>query len=106
VSRPVFFIHFPGGGKNMKAILRIPDPHVAEEHGLQAETLLGCNQEYCATSYGYPVFQLPNGDIFTGEMFRTLRDACGATLETDNLTMLCMGICVPRTEPGLAEIGQ
>lgn len=89
----------------MKTTLIIPDAAVAEKHGLETVTELLCNEEYCATSFGYPVFQLPNGDIFDGPTFRELRDACGATLETNCLVKVCLGLGMPKTEPGLVVIG-
>lgn len=88
----------------MKATLIIPDVAVAEKRGLETATELSCNEEYCATSYGYPVFQLPNGEIFDCPTFRELRDACGATLETDNLVKICLGLGIPKSEPGVIVV--
>lgn len=88
----------------MKARLIIPDAAVAEKHGLETVTDLKCNEEFCATSYGYPVFQLPDGTIFDCSTFRELRDTCGATLETDDLVKVCLGLCMPKTEQGVVVI--
>jgi hypothetical protein len=88
----------------VKATLIIPDAAVAEEHGLETITELCCNEEYCATSFGYPVFQLPDGEIFDCSIFRELRDTCGATLETDDLVKVCLGLGLPKTEPGVIVV--
>lgn len=88
----------------MKATLIIPDAAVAEKYGLETVTELRCNEEYCATSYGYPVFQLPNGEIFDCPTFREMREACGATLETDDLVKVCLGLGFSKTEPGVKVI--
>jgi len=88
----------------VKATLIIPDAAVAEKYGLETVTELRCNEEYCATSYGYPVFQLPNGEIFDCPTFREMREACGATLETDDLVKVCLGLGFSKTEPGVKVI--
>lgn len=88
----------------MKATLIIPDAAVAKKYNLEKTTELRCNEEYCATSYGYPVFQLPNGDIFDCPTFREMREACGATLETDDLVKVCLGLGFPKTEPGVIVV--
>lgn len=88
----------------MKATLIIPDAEVAGKYGLETVTELRCNEEFCATSFGCPVFQLPNGDILDCSTFREIREACNATLETDNLVKVCMALGVPRSEPGLVLV--
>lgn len=88
----------------MKATLIIPDAEVAGKYGLETVTELRCNEEFCATSFGYPVLQLPNGDIFDCPTFREIREACDATLETDNLVKVCLGLGLPRSEPGLVLV--
>ena len=88
----------------MKAILRIADAAVAEKFGLESVVEINCTEEYCASSFGYPVFLIGEENIFTGELFRQLRDTGGATLETDNPTKVCLGLGLARNEPGLVVV--
>ncbi|WP_225073360.1 hypothetical protein [Desulfuromonas sp. CSMB_57] len=88
----------------MKVILRIADAAVAEKFGLESVVEINCTEEYCASSFGYPVFLIGEENIFTGELFRQLRDTGGATLETDNPTKVCLGLGLARNEPGLVVV--
>lgn len=88
----------------MKVILRIADTAVAEKFGLEPVVEIKCTEEYCASSFGYPVFMISEDNIFTGELFRELRDAGGATLETDDRTKVCLGLGLARNEPGLVVV--
>ncbi|MEZ4599335.1 MAG: hypothetical protein R2940_06060 [Syntrophotaleaceae bacterium] len=88
----------------MKARLIFPDAETAKKLDLEQVTELECNEAYCATSHGYPVFLLPNEEMIDCQKFRQFRDEYGARLETDCLTKVCLGIGIPRNEPGLVEI--
>jgi hypothetical protein len=88
----------------MKATLIFPDAETAQKCGMDQVTELTCNEEYCATSYGYPVFQLPNEEMLDCQKFRELRDNYGMRLETNIATKVCLGIGIPRNEPGLVEV--
>jgi len=84
--------------------LIIDDAEKARERGLEAVNELVCDEDYCATSHGYPVFQLPNEQLLDCSIFRTLREECGARIETDNMVKLCLGMGIPRDEPGVTVI--
>lgn len=84
--------------------LIIDDAEKAQKRGLEPLNELVCNEEFCASSYGYPVFELPNEQLLDCGIFRELRDECGARLETNNLMKLCLGIGIPRDEPGVTVI--
>jgi hypothetical protein len=88
----------------MKATLIFPDAETAKKVGMDQATELACTEEYCATSFGYPVFQLPNEEMLDCEKFRELRDNYGVRLETNILVKVCMGIGIPRDEPGLVVV--
>jgi hypothetical protein len=85
----------------MKATLIFPDAETAQKCGMDQVTELTCNESYCATSHGYPVFQLPNEEMLDCQKFRELRDNYGMRLETDIPAKVCLGIGIPRNEPGL-----
>jgi hypothetical protein len=88
----------------MKASLIFPDAEAAKKAGMEQVTKLSFTEEYCATSFGYPVFQLPNEEMLDCEKFRNLRDNYGARLETNILVKVCMGIGIPRDEPGVVVV--
>jgi hypothetical protein len=88
----------------MKATLIFPDAETAKKLDLEQVTELSCNEAYCATSCGYPVFQLPNEEMIDCEKFRHLRDEYGARLETDCIAKVCLGIGIPRNEPGVIVV--
>lgn len=77
----------------------------AKSRGLEPVNELVNNEDFCATSHGYPVFQLPNEQMLDCALFRELREECGARIETDNIVKLCLGIGIPRDEPGVTVIG-
>lgn len=84
--------------------LIIADAEKARSRGLEQVNELDCNEQFCASSEGYPVFQLPNEELLDCFIWRELRDECGARIETDNITKLCMGIGIPRDEPGVTVV--
>lgn len=84
--------------------LIIEDAEKARERGLETVNELECNEAFCATSQGYPVFQLPNEQLLDCGIFRELRDECGARIETDNIVKLCLGMGIPRDEPGVTLV--
>ncbi len=84
--------------------LIIADADKARSKGLEPVNELICNEEFCASSVGYPVFQLPNEELLDCFIWRELRDECGARIETDNITKLCLGIGIPRDEPGVTVV--
>lgn len=84
--------------------LIIADADKARSKGLEPVNELICNEQFCASSEGYPVFQLPNEELLDCCIWRELRDECGARIETDNITKLCMGIGIPRDEPGVTLV--
>ncbi len=88
----------------MKTRLIFPDAETAKKLDMEQVTELPCNEEFCASSHGYPVFQLPNEDMLDCEKFRELRDNYGARLETDNPVKVCLGLGIPRNEPGLIVV--
>ncbi|WP_145924836.1 hypothetical protein [Syntrophotalea acetylenivorans] len=84
--------------------LIIDDAEKARERGLETVNELHNNESFCAGSAGYPVFQLPDEKMLDCQTFRELRDECGARIETDNISKLCLGIGIPRDEPGVTVI--
>ncbi len=84
--------------------LIIADAEKARSKGLEPVNELVCNESYCASSQGYPVFQLPNEQLLDCGIFRELRDECGARIETNNISKLCLGMGIPRDEPGVTVI--
>jgi hypothetical protein len=88
----------------MKITLVFPDPETAKKLGMEQVTELTNNEAFCATSYGYPVIQFPNEEMLDCEKFRELRDNFGARLETDCPVKVCLGIGIPRNEPGLIVV--
>jgi hypothetical protein len=88
----------------MKTTLIFPDAETAEKLGMEQVTELICNEDYCATSSGYPVFVLPNDEMLDCEKFRELHENFGARLETDNVAKVCLGLGLPRNEPGLVAV--
>ncbi len=84
--------------------LIIADEEKARSRGLEPVNELACNEKYCNDSEGYPVFLLPNEQLLDCGTWRELRDECGATMETDNLTKLCLGVGIPRDEPGVTLV--
>lgn len=87
-------------------ILRLifEDAEKARSRGLEQVNELVLNESYCAGSDGYPVFQLPDEQMLDCFLFRQLRDECGARIETNNISKLCLGIGIPRDEPGVTVI--
>ncbi len=84
--------------------LIIEDAEMARSRGLETVNELVNNETFCSGSHGYPVFQLPDEEMLDCFTFRKLRDECGARIETDNLSKLCLGIGIPRDEPGVTVI--
>lgn len=84
--------------------LIIDDAEKAKSRGLETVNELVNNESFCAGSEGYPVFQLPDEQMLDCALFRELRDECGARIETDNISKLCLGIGIPRNEPGVTVI--
>jgi hypothetical protein len=87
-------------------ILRLifDDAEKARSRGLKQVNELVNNESFCAGSEGYPVFQLPDEQMLDCALFRELREECGARIETNNLSKLCLGIGIPRDEPGVTVI--
>lgn len=84
--------------------LIIEDAEKAQSRGLKQVNELVNNEAFCAGSHGYPVFQLPDETMLDCAVFRELREECGARIETDNISKLCLGMGIPRTEPGVTVI--
>jgi hypothetical protein len=47
---------------------------------------------------------LPNDEMLDCEKFRELHENFGARLETDNVAKVCLGLGLPRNEPGLVAV--
>jgi hypothetical protein len=67
------------------------------------ETLLDINYEHTRSSYGLGVVIDDEGDIFSGENFRLMRDVWGARIETDRVEDVCRALGVPAGEPGIVN---
>jgi hypothetical protein len=61
--------------------------------------------DHSASHYGLGVMIYSNGDILDGFTFRGLRDAFGATIETDSPEKVCRALGLPAGEPGIMERG-
>ena len=53
------------------------DAEKARSRGLEPVNELVNNESYCASSHGYPVFQLPNDQLLDCGIFRELRNEPG-----------------------------
>jgi len=84
--------------------LIIEDAEKAKSRGLETVNELVNNESFCAGSDGYPVFQLPDEQMLDCQLWRELREECGARIETNNICKLCLGIGIPRDEPGVMVI--